>query len=202
MKGYVFPKDGDLDQLAGDEDELGDVRPWEAVVVKAVGAVIEFWGFKRNQGRVWALLYLRDQPMSAAEVRQALDLSKGAVSMILRELESWGVIQRTRQPESSSWHFVAEIELLEMIGRVFRDREVRVVRRVKDDLARAERLALQDDQVPEAMLDRLARMRRLAGLIEHALDVFLSTAQLDVTDVRGIFTDEDLAPPKEDPSQG
>ncbi len=188
MKGYNFPKDGDIDSFA--EDVEGNLDGWESLVVNAVGTVIEFWGFKRNQGKVWALLYLRDAAMTAADVREELDLSKGAVSMILRELESWGVVQRMRRPGSQSWHFVAEVELMKMIGRVFRDREARVVRRVKEDLIEAERIATKKGDVPQAMLDRLTRMRRLAGLIERALDVFLSTAQLDVTDARGIFTEE------------
>jgi hypothetical protein len=79
-----------------------------------------------------------------------------------------------------------------MIGRVFQDREVSLVRRVKEDLVEAERIAKEAGDVPELMLDRLTRMRRLAGLIEHALDVFLKTAQLDVTDIEGIFTDEEF----------
>ena len=33
----------------------GTLAPWEALVVDAVGNVIDFWKFKRNQGRVWAL---------------------------------------------------------------------------------------------------------------------------------------------------
>lgn len=190
MKGYSSPHHGDLDPLL-DDDDFGELARWEAMVVNAVGTVIEFWGFKRNQGKVWALLYMRDESMSAAQIRKELGLSKGAVSMILREVETWGVIKRVRRPGSQSWHFSAEIELMKMIGRVFQDREVTLVRRVKEDLVEAEELAIALGTVPDTMLKRLERMRRLAGLIEHALDVFLSTAQLDVTDVRGIFSDED-----------
>ncbi|MEC9397596.1 MAG: MarR family transcriptional regulator [Myxococcota bacterium] len=191
MKGYTTPTHGYLDPEL-DEEELGELELWEAMVVNAVGTVIEFWGFKRNQGKVWALLYLRHAPMTAADIRNQLGLSKGAVSMILREVETWGVIRRVRRPGSQAWHFVAEVELLKMIGRVFQDREVSLVRRVKEDLVEAERIAKEAGDVPELMLDRLTRMRRLAGLIEHALDVFLKTAQLDVTDIEGIFTDEEF----------
>ncbi len=110
--------------------------------------------------------------------------------MILREIEDWGVIHRVRKPHSQAWHFVAETELFKMIGEVFRKREVHMVQRVKEDLAEAERLAKQSDDVSEEMLERLARMRRLAGLIEHALQIFLSTAKLDVGNIEGIFDDE------------
>jgi len=190
MKGYNIPHDdGDIG------DEIGALNTWETLVVNSVGSVVEFWGFKLNQGRVWALLYMRDRPMTAAEVREELGLSKGAVSMILREVESWGVIHRSRIPGDSSWHFTAEIDLLKMIGRVFRDREINVVRRAKDDLSDALSIARRHGDVPDEILARLERMHQLAALTEHALDLFLKTARLDMTDVRGIFDDDDVEAP-------
>jgi len=36
------------------------MRPWETTVLEAVGRMIEFWGFKRNHGRIWSLLFLVD----------------------------------------------------------------------------------------------------------------------------------------------
>ncbi len=30
----------------------------ETLVTDAIGQLMEFWGFKRNMGRVWAMLYL------------------------------------------------------------------------------------------------------------------------------------------------
>ena len=48
-------------------------------VADAVGALIEGWGFKRNMGRMWAVLYLEDHPLSAAELGDRLGLSTGVV---------------------------------------------------------------------------------------------------------------------------
>ena len=188
MRGYVYSPEGELDQ-AHDQEHSG-LPSWESLVVNTVGTVIEFWGFKRNQGKVWALLYLRDVPMDAAALRDALDLSKGAVSMIVRELESWGVVRRVRLGQSASWHFVAQVDLLRMIGQVFQQREVLLVRRVKEDLAHAERLARLQGDVPAPVLERIARMRKLAGLVDHALGVFLRTAKLDLQTTRDILTEE------------
>ncbi len=191
MKGYTTPPE------EAPQDDLDDNLPmWESLVVNAVGAVIEFWGFKRNQGRVWGLLYLRSHPMDAAALRDALGLSKGAASMLLRELEGWGVIHRSRPPDSASWRFSAQVDLLQMIGHVFREREVVVVQRVLQDLAEAERLARLSEGVAPEALERLRRMRRLAGIIEHALGVFLRTARLDVAPIHDI-----LRPDHEDMSE-
>lgn len=186
MKGYTFPKSG---SLPTDDDMPQGMSSWQVTALNAVGVVIEFWGFKRNQGKVWALLFLCGEPMSAADLQHTLELSKGAVSMIVRELESWGVIQRQRVEDSSAWHFVAEVDLIKMIGQVFRQREVRLVKHVREDLEHALRLAKLEDDVPAKQLARLDQMTKLARLIDQALNVFLSTSQLDMSKTHDIFQD-------------
>ncbi len=155
------------------------VRPWEGIALEAAGSVIEFWGFKRNQGRVWALLYLRATPMTAETIRQRLDLSKGAVSILMRELERWGVVRRVRVPGHRAWHFEASQDLMAMIRRVFEEREIRLVRHVLDELSRAEQMARDDPDTTRAEVERLERMRRVATGVDRALRVFLDTARLD-----------------------
>lgn len=163
------------------------LRPWEARVIEAVGQVIDHWGFKFNQGRVWALLYLRDEPMQAAELQELLDLSKGAVSMITRELEAWGVVERTRRGPNGNWHYVANTDFMQMIGRVIRDRERPLIHRVRTDLSQAEDAARNEPGVPRDVLDRIARMRLLADFVDRALNAFMRTSQLDLRDVVGVL---------------
>lgn len=157
-----------------------DLTEWEALVVDAVGTVIEFWGFKRSHGRLWALLYLRGEALTALELQEALGASKGAISMITRELEQWGVIKRTRSPSDAAWRFDAETNLMRMVRRVIEDREIRVITRAREDLERAERIAQKDKSVKPAVLTRLSRMRSLATFIERAVRAFLQTSKLDV----------------------
>jgi DNA-binding transcriptional regulator GbsR (MarR family) len=159
---------------------------WEALVVEAAGNVIEFWGFKANHGRIWALLYLHGRAWSAAEIGRTLRLSKGAVSMVTREMERWGVLARVRGPGAGSWLFVAETDFIAMITRVLAERELRFIARVKSDLARAERLAR--GKAPPEVLERMARLRSLAQLVDQAVSVFVRTARLDVRGALGILT--------------
>ncbi len=175
MKGYGRSPESAADDSSG----VGTLKPWEALVVDAVGNVIDFWKFKRNQGRVWALLYLRSVPMTALDIQGALGLSKGAVSMLVRELETWNIVRRVRAPSDDAWRYVAEIDLMKMVGHVIAEREAALVRSVKDDLAHALEMAKKDG-ADEATLTRLRRMKTLAELIDKALRAFLQTARFDV----------------------
>lgn len=151
---------------------------WEDIVCESVGDVIEFWGFKRNHGRVWALLYLRNKPMPALSLQQELSLSKGAVSMITTDLEQWGVIGRVRQAGKQAWHYVAEDDFFAMIRRVLRDREISVIERVEEQLALAEEQARKQDATSEDALERLQRMRHFADTAGGAIKFLLQTLML------------------------
>ncbi len=162
---------------------------WEPVATDAVGATIEFWGFKLNHGRVWGLLYLRGRALDAGELRQVLGLSKGAVSMVTRELERWGVIYRERAPGEDVWRFRAETELRPMIGRVLAEREARMVQRVEADLHEAQRQA-RLQRAPAAEVEKLARLSTLAETVRLTLDAFLATARLDIRSLTNILASE------------
>ncbi len=186
MRGYVWT--GTPGQRSSAESsENGALQKWEEIAVDAVGNFIEFWGFKRNQGRVWGLLYLRGVAMTAGELEKTLALSKGGVSMLLRDLERWGVILRVREPGSAAWKYRAEYELMKMVRRVIEEREGEFIARIRADLTEAMRLAHAMGKVPKDRLDRLRRMNSLADQMERALRVFVKTARLDVGGIFDVF---------------
>jgi DNA-binding transcriptional regulator GbsR (MarR family) len=177
MKGYLWSADGA--QPPGAQAK-GRLERWEAIAVDAVGNVIEFWGFKRNQGRLWALLYLRDEALTAGELERELELSKGGVSMLLRDLERWEVVQRVRLPTESAWRYRAETDFMRMVARVIEEREAGFITRIRADLEEARREAASSGQVARERLARLERMSALAEQTDRALRLFLKTARLDV----------------------
>ncbi|MCC6334138.1 MAG: MarR family transcriptional regulator [Myxococcales bacterium] len=186
MKGYLWTRAVAPEQAPAGAD-------WESIAIDAVGNTIEFWGFKRNQGRVWALLYLRDVVLTAAEIEKELELSKGGVSMLLRDLERWGVVLRVRSPHDSSWRYKAETNLMKMARRVIEEREFSFIARVRADLEEAIRLAEASPKTAKAKVARLKKMELLAEATEKALRLFLKTSRLDVGTLFGVFRSDEEA---------
>lgn len=184
MKAYLLP----VVMRSGEEEEAyaGDLPPWERHLADAVGTAIEFWGFKQNHGRVWSVLYLGKRALTAAEIQKRLGLSKGAVSMVTRELERWGVVHRVKAGSSDSWRFEAETDLWKMMSRVFEEREARFISRIARDLEQAEQEAKRA-RVDKETLERIARLRALAKLGQQAMDAFLRTARLDASSLAGVL---------------
>jgi DNA-binding transcriptional regulator GbsR (MarR family) len=183
VKGHVAHEDG-----AG---ALAPLSSWESLAVEAVGNTIDFWRFKRNHGRVWALLYLRDRALSQADLQELLGLSKGAASMVVRELELWGVVQRVRAPGAAEWRYAAETDLSKMIRRVLSERELQFIERTREDLDEAYQAARASKDVRPHVLERLQRMRTLATLVDKALRAFLLTSRLDVGSALAVLAEPD-----------
>jgi DNA-binding MarR family transcriptional regulator len=189
MKGYLWTEGLEGGRTA-EVPKSGHLAPWEAIAVEAVGNVIEFWGFKRNQGRVWALLYLRGEALTAGDIERELELSKGGVSMLLRDLERWGVVRRVRLPQDSAWRYGAETDLIRMVTHVVEEREVGFIGRIRADLTEASRLATLAVGIPPERLLRLEKMATLAEHVERALRLFIKTARLDVAGILGALRED------------
>ena len=161
--------------------------PSEVLVSDIVGKLIEFWGFKRNMGRVWAVLYLSPDPLTAQELRDLLMLSAGAVSMTLSDLLRWGVVRKVWIQGDRRDHFTAEVQLWRMISRVFRERELSEITSAMETFSEAlrtlePRLASgtpDEKKRAELQVERIKSLLALTQMGRKLLETLLSSAKLD-----------------------
>jgi DNA-binding transcriptional regulator GbsR (MarR family) len=167
-------------------------------VVDAIGGAIEFWGFKRNMGRLWALLYLEHAPLSAADIGERLAMSTGAVSMTIGELLQWGVIKKTWLPGERRDYYAPETSIWKMVSRVFRERELTQIREAIEAFERA--IATLEKQRTEAgperrrqlqfVLDRISGLLGMARVGERLLSAMLSGLPVDASPLKQFTSDE------------
>lgn len=157
----------------------------EVLISDSIGRLIEFWGFKRNMGRLWSILYLSGRPHSAPELQEKLQLSAGAVSMTLNELMRWGVVKKVWLQGERRDHYTAEGNFWKMISRVFNERErvevldaidimedaIQFLREKAKDPESRERARFQEERVRE-LLD-------LARFGKQLLDTLIRDAKVD-----------------------
>ena len=172
--------------------EDAEDRLWESelLVSDAIGRLMEFWGFKRNMGRVWTVLFLSDEPLSSKALQNRLKLSSGAVSMTVSELARWGVVKKVWvQGERKDFH-VAEGNLWKMISRVFNERErVEILDAIDAmeealDYARRKREATEDPAVSQRairQLERIGQLLELARMGQRLLEALLRRGRVDIS---------------------
>lgn len=84
--------------------------------VQAVGDLLASWHLPHATGRIYGQLLLEPAPTSLGQLGTALGLSKGAVSMAVRELSSWGLARTSSQPGSRRLLVEATGNLETLIG--------------------------------------------------------------------------------------
>ena len=168
------------------------VDPAVLKVADAVGALMESWGFRRNMGRMWAVLYLEDHPLTAADLGERLGLSTGAVSMLVNELIQWNIIKKTWVVGERREHYAAETSIWKMISRVFRERELRWIRTAHEAFAEASRELeagnearneagneAEPDARHQLIASRVAGLTQLAEVGAHLLETMLQGEAVD-----------------------
>lgn len=166
--------------------EGGELWQSERIVSDAIGRLMVLWGFKRNMGRVWTLLYLSDEPLPAHVLRERLQLSAGAISMTLSELARWGVVRKVFRQGDRHDYFEAESSLWKMISRVLREREraevVLAIEALEDALGA---LARREEDANSARVqvqrERIQQLLELARLGRSMLDAVIDNARLDAS---------------------
>lgn len=166
-----------------------DLWPSEVAVAEALGRLMEFWGFKRNMGRVWAVLYLSDRPLAARHLQEGLGASVGTVSMTLTELQRWGVVRQVWEKGTRARLYEAETDLWKMITRVLRERERAEIEVALQDfdaaLEHARRRAKDRDPAARARAKvqqtRIAALIKLGQLGRSLLDALVTTGRVDVS---------------------
>ena len=171
------------------------IRQARALVAEAVGEVMAFWNFKPSMGRVWTTLYLSPRPLTSAELVEETGLSVGSVSMTLSELQEWGVVRHAGRTGGRRC-FEAETDVVKMVTRVFRERELGLIRETMDKLEQAIRLLDEQGRssVPAHMLEgrfvvtRARRLLDLANTGHQMLDRFTRVGRLDIKSIRNKLT--------------
>ncbi len=167
--------------------EKRTLEPSEAAVSDVVGKLIEFWGFKRNMGRIWSVLYLSPDPLSAEDLRQSLKLSSGAVSMTVNDLLRWGVVRKVWIQGERKDFYTAEVQLWRMISRVFNEREkteiIMAIEAFEEALADVVKLRSSPDPKvrarAELQYERIKQLLELAKLGKRLIETLLATAKID-----------------------
>lgn len=162
----------------------------EAIAAEAIGDVINFWGFREILGRVWAILYLSPEPLSAKQIRERLDASVGNTSMALTELRKWGVVKKVWNPGERQNRFAAEVDVWRMISNVLAARERGLLVSVRDRLEQCVSILRDERRKGESVGVRIERAQRLLSLTVTAqtiLDSFIATRRFDASAIGNVL---------------
>ena len=91
------------------------------------GEMGSLWGINRTMAQAHALLYISPEPLSANEIMNELQISRGNVSMALRELIAWGIVNRVHLKGERREFYTTEKDVWQMFRIIARERKKREV---------------------------------------------------------------------------
>jgi DNA-binding transcriptional regulator GbsR (MarR family) len=161
------------------------------------GDLVTVWGLNKTMGQIHALLYITGQPLTADEIMERLNISRGNVSMNLRALMSWGVVHRQHRKGDRKQYFVAEEDPWRWFKNVVRERRKREVEPIIE--AFSDTLSLLPPHHPgtngkahpaeEATEDtqelraRLEQMRDFVQVFNRGIEMFLRFSREDFNEL-------------------
>ncbi|MCL6479140.1 MAG: MarR family transcriptional regulator [Peptococcaceae bacterium] len=145
-------------------------------LIQALGRQSSFWGLGRTAGEMYAVLYLSSEPVSLEELAQRLDVTKGNVSVAIRQLEQLGMVRRSWQKGDRRVFFEAEADLWKIAHSVLGLRHKPEFDQSFVLVEESARLAEQAEPSAERdrMLERLNSLQEFYRLLDGLVEVVLA----------------------------
>ncbi|MFT4734625.1 MAG: DNA-binding transcriptional regulator GbsR (MarR family) [Arcticibacterium sp.] len=89
------------------------------------GTLATQWGINRTMSQIHALLLLSPKSLNADQIMEELRISRGNVNMNLRDLMSWGLINKQLLPGERKEYFLAEKDIWKVARQIAKERKRR-----------------------------------------------------------------------------
>src|SRR3990170_8492744 len=93
--------------------------------IQAWGTLGSKWGINRTMAQLHALLLVSPDPLSAEEMMEELNISRGNVNMNIRDLMEWGLVEKIHKPGDRKEYFWAEKDVWKITRQVAKERKKR-----------------------------------------------------------------------------
>ena len=91
------------------------------------GSLATSWGVNKTMAQVHALLLVSTKPLSAEDIMETLQISRGNVNMNVRALIDWGIVQKELVIGERKEFFVATKDIWELFKQITKERKRREV---------------------------------------------------------------------------
>ncbi len=133
-------------------------------------------GFKQRQGRVWGLLVLAGEPLSAADIAELLGMSGGSVSECLSELREWGAVTSEFSSENRCQMHSPVSDTMSIVTTVLRRREQVAVSHFKDNARSALHYVVEAHGDDDPRVKTLQSIVNTSEIAEATIQFFVAAS--------------------------
>jgi len=138
------------------------------------GAFGTNWGINRTMAQIHALLLISPDPLSAEDIMEQLDISRGNANMNIRELISWGLVQRTLITGERREFFTAEKDIWKVVRQIVKERKKRELEPMLELMGQLSDVeGDKKDKDTKAFLETVNGIKKLGMQADKTLDVMV-----------------------------
>ena len=151
----------------------------QQLFIRRWGEMAGYWGINRTMAETHALLYVSERALCMDEIMERLQISRGSVSINLRQLLAWDLVRRVHKPGDRKEYFEAETDTWQMFGAITRHRRRREVEPIIDTITRCRDMVSSDAREPDThqtkvYRERLEKMLRFVEMTSGLFNVVMA----------------------------
>jgi len=149
------------------------------VLADQIGDFIQYWGFRKVEGKLWTHIFLADSPLNAEELMARTGISKAMLSLSLGELLKYDVIRKAYPDRERGQAYVINPNVMEVISNVLRTRERQLLGRIFSSFLCAKEKVESQGTLPVSK-ERMEFLGQMVSAATTLLDSLLSMQALDI----------------------
>lgn len=138
--------------------------------INSWGVIGTQWGINRTMAQIHALLMVSAEPLSADDVMEQLQISRGNANMNIRELIDWKLVDKVLKPGERKEFFTAEKDIWKVAMRITNERkrrELDPIIKVLEEIGEVE--GDKKDKDVKAFTDTVSQLQKFARQADKAL---------------------------------
>ena len=142
--------------------------------ISSWGAFGTHWGINRTMAQIHALLLVSPDPLTQDDIMEELNISRGNVNMNIRELISWGLVERVILTGERKEFFSAEKDIWKVVKMIVKERKKRELEPMLQLLDRLEEVeGDKRDKSIKSFVDTVSSIKKLGRQADKTLDTMI-----------------------------
>ena len=142
--------------------------------ISSWGAFGTHWGINRTMAQIHALLMVSPNPLTQDDLMEQLNISRGNVNMNIRDLITWGLVDRVILPGERKEFFTAEKDIWKVATQIIKERKKRELDPMLKLLGQLEKIeGDKKDAAVKQFVDTIGSIKKLGLQADKTLDIMI-----------------------------
>lgn len=139
------------------------------------GTLATQWGINRTMSQIHALLLLAPKALNADEIMEELQISRGNVNMNLRDLMSWGLINKQLIAGERKEFFQAEKDIWKVARQIAKERRRRELDPIIETMDDIKKNLKDDSSEAKDLLKIVNEISNVANFANGGIETILKS---------------------------